>query len=400
MIRYEIKKILGRTSSKVALLLLALLVVSFCYTATHDESVSWYDGQNQTDTVGYSATRKLREAQKEWAGVLDEEMLQNVLTFLKQTSNEEKKQGASHIRRLLNRSYQQSWQYQYMDYYNAENVQSDQLSQFYDNRVMLLKEWLYDESNAYNNGFYTFSDKEKEYLKNRMDSLDTPIQVDWFMGWQQASRAASSIALFGIIILGYLLSGVFSNEIRWKADSIYYSTIHGRRKGSMAKIKAGLLLTTVLYWGVTVISSVYVLTYLGMDGANCPIQSYYKYWFSIYDMTFFQRYLLIILTGYLGWLFVASLVMYLSAKSGSAAVPVIAAPLLIIAPMALSNGISNTKLLELLPHQLFSLFGNMQSLTVYTVFGKVITPVPIVLVFYTCVTVFMIFLSYREYRYK
>ena len=117
-------------------------------------------------------------------------------------------------------------------------------------------------------------------------------------------------------------------------------------------------------------------------------------------MTFFQRYLLIILTGYLGWLFVASLVMYLSAKSGSAAVPVIAAPLLIIAPMALSNGISNTKLLELLPHQLFSLFGNMQSLTVYTVFGKVITPVPIVLVFYTCVTVFMIFLSYREYRYK
>lgn len=98
LIRYEIKKILGRTSSKVALLLLALLVVSFCYTATHDESVSWYDGQNQTDTVGYSATRKLREAQKEWAGVLDEEMLQNVLTFLKQTSNEEKKQGASHIR--------------------------------------------------------------------------------------------------------------------------------------------------------------------------------------------------------------------------------------------------------------------------------------------------------------
>lgn len=400
MIRYEIKKILGRTSSKIALLLLALLVVSFCYTTTHDEEVSWYNASDQTDAVGYSAARKLREAQKEWAGVLDEEMLQNVLTFLKQTSNEETKQGASHIRRLFNRSYQQNWQYQYMDYYNAENVQADQLPQFYDNRVVLLKEWLYDESNAYNNGFYTYSDKEKEYLLNRMDSLDAPIQVDWFMGWQQASRTASSIALFGIIILGYLLSGIFSNEVRWKADSIYYSTVHGRKKGSIAKIKAGLLLTTVLYWGVTLVSSIFVLTYLGADGANCPIQSYYKYWFSIYNITFCQRYLLIVATGYLGWLFVAALVMFLSAKSGSATVSVIAAPLLIITPMALSSEISNTKILELLPHQLFNLFGNMKSLTVYTIFGKVMTPVPIVLVFYSCLTVFLVWLSYREYRFK
>ena len=400
MIRYEIKKILGRTSSKIALLLLAILVVSFCYSTTHDESISWYNEQNQTDTVGYSSARKLREAQKEWAGVLDEEMLQNVLTFLKQTNSDEEKQGASHIRRLLNRSYQKSYQYQYMDYYNAENVQVDQLPQFYDNRVVLLEEWLYDESNAYNNGFYTYSDKEKEYLINRMDSLDTPIQVDWFMGWQQASRAASSIALFGIIILGYLLSGIFSNEARWKADSIYYSTIHGRRKGSIAKIKAGLLLTTVLYWGVTLISSIFVLTYLGADGANCPIQAYYKYWFSIYHLTFVQRYLLIIVTGYLGWIFVASLVMFLSAKSGSAALPVVVPPLLIITPMALSGEISNTKILELLPHQLFNLFGNMQSLTVYSVVGKVMTPVPLVLILYTCLTVFFAWFSYREYRYK
>ena len=389
MIRYEIKKILGRTSSKIALLLLAILVVSFCYSTTHDESISWYNEQNQTDTVGYSSARKLREAQKEWAGVLDEEMLQNVLTFLKQTNSDEEKQGASHIRRLLNRYYQKSYQYQYMYYYNAENVQVDQLPQFYDNRVVLLEEWLYDESNAYNNGFYTYSDKEKEYLINRMDSLDTPIQVDWFMGWQQASRAASSIALFGIIILGYLLSGIFSNEARWKADSIYYSTIHGRRKGSIAKIKAGLLLT-----------SIFVLTYLGADGANCPIQAYYKYWFSIYHLTFVQRYLLIIVTGYLGWIFVASLVMFLSAKSGSAALPVVVPPLLIITPMALSGEISNTKILELLPHQLFNLFGNMQSLTVYSVVGKVMTPVPLVLILYTCLTVFFAWFSYREYRYK
>lgn len=160
------------------------------------------------------------------------------------------------------------------------------------------------------------------------------------------------------------------------------------------------MLTTVLYWCVVGIASGFVLAYLGADGGNCPIQSYKRYWFSIYNITFFQKYLLIVVTGYLGWLFVAALVMFLSAKCGSAALPVIATPRLILVPTALSSEIDNTKILGLLHHQLFNLFSDMESLTVYTLLGKVMTPMPIVLTVYSVLTVFLFWRSYRVFRFR
>lgn len=75
MTRYELKKIFSRTSNRIALLLLALVVGVTTYLACH---VKYVDeaGQGQ---YGLAAVRQLRADQKAWAGALDEEALRQAI---------------------------------------------------------------------------------------------------------------------------------------------------------------------------------------------------------------------------------------------------------------------------------------------------------------------------------
>ena len=75
MVRFELKKMLGKTGGKIALLLLAAIVVICSWCAVN---VDYYDEQGNYQT-GFAAVRKLRSMQKEWSGVLDEEMLREVI---------------------------------------------------------------------------------------------------------------------------------------------------------------------------------------------------------------------------------------------------------------------------------------------------------------------------------
>ena len=75
MFKYEIKKAFSRTGGRIALLVLLLLTGITCYFST---GISYTNEAGDTEN-GYRAVRKLREAQKEWAGVLDEEKIRRVI---------------------------------------------------------------------------------------------------------------------------------------------------------------------------------------------------------------------------------------------------------------------------------------------------------------------------------
>lgn len=402
MVCYELKKILGKTGSKISLLLLAVVVIMMCYSQTNEDNsqICWSNEQEQSE-IGYSSTQKLRRAQKEWAGVLDENMLETALSFIKQHSNYHERQGANQIRALLNRSYQRRYGYTYDDYFNAEKVETSQLNQFYQNRETLMYQWLYDDSEPFNNGFYLYSDQEKDFLMDRIRTLKTPFQIDWFMGWTQATKAAVGISTIGVIILGYLLTGIFTDERRWRAEATFLSTLLGRRQAVKAKFKAGILLTTILYWSSIFLSGVYLFAYFGVDGASCPIQVEPKYWFSIYHLNFLQRYFLVLGSNFLGWLFMASLVMLLSAVCKFSTFPVIAPALLNIIPMWLM-GTSDflPKVLKLFPTSLFTLFIEMSDMTVYTIGGIVTTAGPLIVPLYTIFTLLFLGLAYNIVRNK
>ena len=76
MIRYELKKVFASAGGKLAVVLTLLLVLVICYQAV--SSVEWVNEAGEPET-GFAAISKLRHAQKEWAGILDETRLESII---------------------------------------------------------------------------------------------------------------------------------------------------------------------------------------------------------------------------------------------------------------------------------------------------------------------------------
>lgn len=75
MLIFELKKILVRTSSKVALLLLLAVIGVTCYFAM---GISWID-ENGDRQSGPAAVARLQAARREWSGYLDETAICRVI---------------------------------------------------------------------------------------------------------------------------------------------------------------------------------------------------------------------------------------------------------------------------------------------------------------------------------
>ena len=131
-------------------------------------------------------------------------------------------------------------------------------------------------------------------------------------------------------------------------------------------------------------SSAAVLGYLGADGWNCPVQTEQGDWKCFYHLTVWQKYVLIAAGGYVGCLFMAGLCMLVSARVRSA-VPAVMVPfVLIFLPSFLGNLESATvnKILGLLPDRLLQVGTALDYFDLYTLGGRVMGAVPILLVLY------------------
>lgn len=406
MVKFELQKVLGKTSSKIALLILAGIVIMASCMAI---SVEWTNEQGDRET-GYSAVVKLRNAQKQWAGPLDEETLRLVLeenqrieaTPEAQSKDIQQsniaygwKQGFAEIRNLINYAFATS--FREYDYYAADRVSPEAASQFYPNRIRLLKEWLYDETGE---AYTLFTDSEKQWLVQQYEALETPMYYDYVKGWDQVLYCIPNIIMIGAVVIAYLVAGIFANEFKWKSDAVYFTTVHGRNKATAAKIKAAFVLVTVLYWVSILVYSLFVLCYLGFDGANCPLQI--LYWKCFYNITVWQHYLLVVLGGYLGNLFFAFLTMWVSAKTKSTVFAVTIPFILIFLPSFLGNLDNPTidKLLALLPDRLLQINDAVRYFDIYQIGGKVFAAIPILLVLYCILTALLPPAMYREFRRK
>lgn len=411
MVWYEIKKILLRPSCQIALLLLLLLSGRFCIQVMWgSESAYWINEDGQIET-GYNAMQKLRAAQAEWSGVLNQELLEKALAELKQAESEEEShpedpdyaykrcQGLQNIRGLMNNAFKSNYVWKYEDWYLAETLEPEQLSDFYENRTRQLKDWLYDENSS---GYHAFSEQEKQYLISCYESLETPFEVGYTTGWDMAYRISYYIILYGSILMAFLTGGIFANESRWKTDSLYFSTAMGRKKGTAAKLTAGFLLTTIVYWGVLLTINLITLGLMGFEGGSCPIQADYHNWNRIYNITFFQRSVYALADGYLLWMFLSTFVMLVSAASGSFSLSAVIPSLLMLGTSFLDRGgyvekLANT--IRLFPHKMTTAYGN-EPIVLYSVFGKIMPVITIQRVLYSTLAVLMTIACYQMFRRK
>lgn len=411
MVRYELKKIFGSFGGKVTLVLYAAVVVLSCWLAAAGElnvGSVWVNEQGSRET-GPAAVKKMQAARAEWTGWLNQDMLTRAVqenarinATPQAQSNDVRqndiafgwKQGFDPIRELINRSYSPG--FRHYDYYTADGIAAIDEHTFYSNRVKLVREWLNDKSDV---GESTFTQQEKDYIISQYESLQTPFYMEYHDGWYQLLEKGMFILMMGILILSFALSGIFSGEFKWKADALYFSTTYGRTKGTSAKIKAGLLLITLLYWAGILVYSLFTLTYLGFGGGNTVIQV--RLWKSLYNITMRQAWVLAVSCGYLGNLFLGILTMLISAKTKSAAVAVSMPFIVIFIPVILQGTVDAlSTFASLMPSTLLEFYQHLSTFDLVTVFGKVFRVADLCIPLYGLLTLILIPILYREYRTK
>lgn len=407
MLRFEIKKVFSKTVNKIALLILvvALLVVSFFAVNSVD-----YVDENGTSTSGIAAARNLRNDKNQWSGYLTDNVLSEAILkneeiiaspeYLSKDVKENDKayaktQGFSDIRTIINKAFCSFNEY---DYYRANSVTSDEVRNLYERRIANLTEWLNSDEIKDN-----FSKDEKEFLIAQYNELETPFYYEYSDGWKALLEYAPSIMMLLVLILGFLVSSIFSNEFQLKADSILFSAKLGRNKAINAKMRAGFLIITAVYWGTMLIYSAVVLGSLGTDGANCMIQTGLGGWKSFYNITCLQDYLLTMAGGYLGSLFILTLSMLVSAKTHSTTLAVTVPFILLFIPSFFSGISVLSKGLGLLPDQLLQVSQAVNLFNLYKIGGKVVGAIPIIMILYFilyCILLPMLYSVYQKAEIK
>lgn len=402
MLRYEIKKCFSKTANKIGLLILTVVLIIVSYFAVTYVDYVDEDGNNRT---GIIAVRSLRDMKNQWAGYITEDVLREVIVqnalvnaSAEYQSNDvqennkaySKKQGFSDIRDMINHAFCGFREY---NYYRADSVTTEEVSEFYTKRISNLEEWLYsDEAKD------QFTDMEKQFLIKQYEQLEIPLYYEYADGWIALLEYAPSIIMLTVLITGFFVSGIYSNEFQLKADAIYFSTKYGRNKAVKSKVEAGGIIITIIYWVVVLLYSAIVLGILGADGANCAIQAGFGSWKSFYNITYFENYLLTMVGGYIGSLFILTISMLISAKTKSTVLSVTVPFIFVFLPSFLSGFSALTEILGLLPDQLLQMNVAIKYFNLYQFGDRVIGAVPIIMILYAVLYVLMVPILYRVYQ--
>ncbi|MDD6213452.1 MAG: ABC transporter permease [Clostridiales bacterium] len=354
---------------------------------------------------GYTAAHELREKKNQWAGYIAEEKISAMLEENARINASEeyrsndvrenekaysKKQGFEDIRDMVNHAFSSFREY---DYYRADRVTGEEAGTMYQRRISNLEEWLNSEEVS-----DRYTPEEKDFLITKYKELDTPLYYEYADGWKALLEYASTIMMLTVLILGFLVSGIFSNEFQLKTDAVFFSSKLGRNKGVLSKIGAGFLIVTGMYWIVMMTYSGIMLLVLGADGAGCAIQTGMGGWKSFNNITYFEEYLLTVVGGYIGSLFMLSLSMFVSARFRSTVIAVTIPFILLFLPSFLSGISVLSEFLGLLPDQLLQIKMAVNYFNLYQIGGKIVGAIPIIMVLYLILICVLYPAMYHVYR--
>ncbi|MDY3745993.1 MAG: ABC transporter permease [Lachnospiraceae bacterium] len=398
MLRFEIKKVFSKAKSKAIIAVLFVILIATSILTIN--RVEWVD-ENGKHSVGILAAKNLREEKNEWSGYLTEDVFRAVLEENNKINNSKealsdsveeqnkayaKKQGISSILDVINSAFSE---YRNYNYYAADSVFDEEVKNVYVNRISTLEDWL-------NSGEETFTERQKDFLIRHYENLETPFYYEYADGWAALLQNISTFLLVLALVIGFFVSGIFSDEFQTKADSIYFSTRFGRTRGSLSKIKAGFCITSGFYVVFVLLYTFIVLFVLGADGANCPIQL--DLWRSVYNITFLQAYLFIILGGYIGTVFASALAMLVSALTRSTPAAIVMPFIVLCAFPFLSRIITLPEICSFFPDQLLEIYLDIKESGLVEIGGKVMTTATVIIPIYAVVCLALQPILYKVYK--
>lgn len=183
-----------------------------------------------------------------------------------------------------------------------EELSNDEMSRFFQIRAKLIKENLVLDTKM------GYTDEEIANFMNRAESLSN-LSLEYAEGWKALEEKMGNFVFLIVMIISVLVLPLFGRDPAVQMEELVRSSRYGKRQLDMARITAAYLTATVLYVCSMAIHFVIVMLPFGFDGASQPIQSNVRMFFSLYNITYLQQFLLNLFIGYVVLIFMISLVL-------------------------------------------------------------------------------------------
>lgn len=186
-----------------------------------------------------------------------------------------------------------------------EELSDDEMEHFFQTRADTIHENLVlDEEKGYTD----------EDIANFMDNADSlsSLSMGYAEGWKALEETMGNFVFLLVIAISVLALPLFGRDPAVKMEEMVRSSRYGKWQLDRARITAAYLTATSLYTCSMAVYFVIVMLPFGFDGANQPIQSNVRTFFSLYDITYMQQFLWNLFRGYVVLVLMVSLALFVT----------------------------------------------------------------------------------------
>ncbi|HJD47313.1 MAG TPA: ABC transporter permease [Candidatus Mediterraneibacter norfolkensis] len=397
MVKYELKRIFTKRMNR--LLLAVAVIISAVMSVFAVTSNRYVDTEGVAhETPG--AARRLAEDKNRWKGEVTGDVIAQIVADRQEINRQypedvpntvfgQKTQSSEDIEFMINNILSGEGDYDPSAILNLTPEQAKDMYSIWKEKT----EEIVQE--------YGETEEQQEFLRTQYEKVDTPFYYEAPVSWDTMLTYATTYGIILVVLIGFLAAGIFADEFSLKADAVFFSCRYSRTKAVRSKILTGLLMTTVIYWTGMALLSVISYTVMGVSGFSSPYQLDQPY--SIYNITFGEEYLILLLSGYIASLLSASVAMLVSAKTHSANIAVCIPFILFCVSPFIGRALPFGTFFQLTPDQLMNILNCAREPYIYQIGSMVFRQIPFVMLFYTLVAaVFLpvIFQCYRRYGLK
>lgn len=185
-----------------------------------------------------------------------------------------------------------------------QELSDEEISNFYARRLYNIRIMLEE------NGRISYTQKEKERLMQKAENV-SEVSMEYAEGWRVLNRDMGSYVPILLVLIAVILMPLVGSDIKTNMKEIYRSAKYGKRQLDHSRIVAAFLTGSFLYLvGIIIYFFIKILPF-GMRGGTQLIQSNPETFFSIYNITNCQQFILNMFIGYVALLFTISLMLFI-----------------------------------------------------------------------------------------
>ena len=389
MVKYELKRIFTKRLNRLLLVVAVIIGVVMSVFAVTSE---WYADSEGINHETPDAIRRLTQDKNQWKGELTGDVIAQIVADRQEIARDypdeapdtvygERIQAYSDITQMVDTILGG-------DAPGAlQGITTDQAKEIYSIREQYIEQLIQK---------YGDTPEKQEFLRKQYEKTDTPFYYEPADSWDNMRLYATTYGIILVVLIGFLAAGIFSDEFSLGADAVFFSCRYSRTRAVRSKILTGLLMATVIYWAGMALLSGISFAVMGVSGFNTPYQVDSPY--CIYNVTFGQLYLIILVCGYIASLLSASVAMLLSAKTHSANIAVCVPFILFCVSPFIGRALPFDTFFQLTPDQLVNILNCARRTYIYQIGSLVFRQIPFIMLFYTLAAAVFLPLIYQCYR--